>query len=179
MPKPITADITFSVKTRYDHHSFLRAHQLYRNMSRHCKQYFYGDRVLEERFILTFRELFRVPLTSETPTEKIKHGGARRFADQGDREFELMSYNVHPFQLFTYESNNAELQAMNEAQELRNSGQTPLEDQVLEYFDERIAEETANLSAGESISYDRWTELLGDMIRKYKAETANPGGARD
>lgn len=24
MPKPITSDITFAIKTRYDHHSFLR-----------------------------------------------------------------------------------------------------------------------------------------------------------
>jgi hypothetical protein len=118
-------------------------------------------------------------LTSETPTEKIKHGGARRFADQGDREFELMSYNVHPFQLFTYEANNREIQQLNEAQELRDAGETPLEDQVLEFFDERIAEEQASLDNGQSISYDRWVEVLGDVIRKYKAETARPGGARD
>lgn len=123
--------------------------------------------------------MFSIPLTSETPTEKIKHGGARRFADQGDREFELMSYNVHPFQLLTYEANNRELQEMNEAQELRNSGETPLEDQMKNFFDERIAEERANLGAGENISYDRWTEILADVMRKYKAETALPGGARD
>lgn len=87
-------------------------------------------------------------MTSETPTEKIKHGGARRFADQGDREFELMSYNVHPFQLYTYEMNNLELQNLNENQELRNAGESPLEDQVKEFFDERISEEEANLPAG-------------------------------
>lgn len=123
--------------------------------------------------------MFSVPLTSETPTEKIKHGGARRFADQGDREFELMSYNIHPFQLFTYESNNAELQQLNEAQEQRNAGQSPLEDQVMEFFDERIAEENANLAPGQNISYERWTEILSDVMRQYKAEAANPGGARD
>jgi hypothetical protein len=68
---------------------------------------------------------------------------------------------------------------LNEAQEQRNAGETPLEDQVIEFFDERIAEETASLNAGETISYDRWTEILGDVIRKYNAEVANPGGARD
>jgi hypothetical protein len=122
--------------------------------------------------------MFLVPLTSETPTEKIKHGGARRFADQGDREFELMSYNIHPFQLFTYESNNLELQQINESSELRKAGQAPLEDQVKSFFDETVAKEQANLPAGQKISYDRWTEILGDVIRKYKAETATPGGAR-
>jgi len=50
---------------------------------------------------------------------------------------------------------------------------------LIEYFDQRIAEEKANLPSGQSVSYDRWTELLGDILRKYKAETANPGGARD
>jgi hypothetical protein len=128
---------------------------------------------------LSFRELFSIPLTSETPTQKIKHGGARRFADQGDREFELMSYNVHPFQLFTYESNNQELQELNEANETRKAGEIPLEDQVKSFFDQRITAEQANLSPGQKISYDRWTEILGDVIRKYKAEVQTPGGARD
>ena len=78
---------------------------------------------------MNFRNLFRIPLTSETPTHLIKHGGARRFVDQGDREFELMSYNVHPFQLLTYQANNAELQQINEDAEIRQNGGTPLEDQ--------------------------------------------------
>ena len=55
----------------------------------------------------------------------------------------------------------------------------PLEDQLKTFFDETIAKEQAGLAPGEAISYDRWTEILGDVIRKYKAETASPGGARD
>jgi hypothetical protein len=90
-----------------------------------------------------------------------------------------MSYNVHPFQLFSYEANNQELQKLNEDAELRKAGQAPLEDQLKSFFDQAIAKENASLATGETISYDRWTEILGDVIRKYKAETAAPGGARD
>ena len=119
------------------------------------------------------------PLTCETPTEKLKHGGERRFADQGDREYELMSHNVHPMQLLAYQLNNQELQKQNEAQELRNAGEVPLEDQASQYFEQRIAEEQANLPEGQKISYDRYAEILGDSIRKYLAEVAIPGSTKD
>lgn len=125
------------------------------------------------------RTLFRIPLTSETPTDLIKHGGERRFVDQGDREFELISYNQHPYQLLNYQLQNEELQKNTENQELRNSGQTPLEDQFMNYFTSRIEQENSDLSDGQSLSYDRFSEILGDTLRKYKAEVNLEGSATD
>ena len=119
------------------------------------------------------------PLTSETPTHLLKYGGARRFVDQGDREFELVSHNQHPYQLLNYQVNNEELQREVEAQELRNAGETPLEDQMKNYFNERVEAEVASLGEGETISYNRWVEILGDSLRKYKAEVARPGSTTD
>lgn len=128
---------------------------------------------------MTFRGFFLIPLTSETPTDKIKHGGSRRFVDQGDREFELISYNQHPYQLLTYQMNNKELQERNEAQELRNAGETPLEDQIMQYFEQRVAAEQQELGSGQRISYDRWVEIMGDAVRKYNAEVNRPGSGTD
>ena len=94
--------------------------------------------------------------------------------DQADRDFELVSYNQHPYQLLMYELNNEELQKKNEAAEMVAAGETPTEDKMLGYFKGRVdAEQEAN--GGEKISYDRWTELLGDSFRKFNAESARPG----
>ena len=80
--------------------------QTYRNLSRHTKQYFYGDKALEQQFAITLRNFYRIPKTAETPVDLIKSNPSRRFADQGDREFELVSYNQHPYQLMAYDLNN-------------------------------------------------------------------------
>lgn len=81
-------------------------HQSYRNLSRHFKQYFYGDKTLEEQFLIALRQAYTIPLWCETPVHLIKHGAERRFADQADREVELAYYNQHPYQLFIYEVAN-------------------------------------------------------------------------
>jgi hypothetical protein len=61
---------------------------------------------MEEQFIIFLRSVFRHPLTCETPTHLLKHGGERRMADQGDRDFELVNNNTHPFQFMYYEAKN-------------------------------------------------------------------------
>lgn len=121
-----------------------------------------------------FRKLFRAPLEGETPLHLLKYGGQRRLADQADRDFELISYNQHPYQLMMYELNNQELQQRNEEAEMVAAGETPLEQQMLDQFKERVeAEKEAN--GGEQISYDRWTELMGDAVRRFNAEQNRPG----
>lgn len=75
--------------------------------------------------------------------------------------------------------NNQELQKKNEAQELRNAGEQPLEDQIVEYFENRVQEEQAELGDGGKLSYDRWIEIMSDSIRKYNAEVARPGSGTD
>jgi len=174
MPRPSNTESTLAIRCRYDHHSFLRAHQSYRNISRHCKQYFYGDKKLEEIFILGLRSLFLIPQVSETPTDLIKHGGERRMVDQLDRDFELVSYNQHPYQLFTYEVNNRFLAAEHEDYETRKSGQKTLEDEMCEFADDLIAEEQAKLGEGQRISIERMTEIIYHVFNKAKAQTNKP-----
>ncbi len=70
------------------------------------KQYLYGDRRLEEVAILMLRQNFLIPLTCQTPVHLMKADAERRFADQADREFELVNQNTHPFQLALYEIAN-------------------------------------------------------------------------
>merc|ERR1711907_458440 len=141
MPRPTNPEQTQAIRTRTDHHSFLRMYQSYRNISRHCKQYFYGDKKLEEIFIMGLRSCFLIPIRSETLTDQIKHGGERRFADQIDRDFELVSHNQHPYQLFAYEISNKYLEEMNEEYETRKAGGKTLEDEMLEFADELVMAE--------------------------------------
>ncbi len=68
MPKPINSPNTQYVTCRFDHHSFLRSNnwinlvvQAYRNISRTCKQYLYGDSNAEQFLILELRNQFKLP----------------------------------------------------------------------------------------------------------------------
>ena len=81
------------------------------------------------------RSFFLVPLVSNCLTDQIKHGGERRMVDQLDRDFELVSHNQHPYQLFTYEAHNKYLARENEDYELQVKGEKTLEDEVLEYVE--------------------------------------------
>ena len=81
MPKPINSANTQYVTCRFDHHSFLRSSpshypvvQAYRNISRTCKQYLYGDTNAEQFLILELRNQFKLPFYCETPVELIKDG---------------------------------------------------------------------------------------------------------
>ncbi len=55
--------------------------------------------------------------------------------DQLDRDFELVSYNQHPFQLFTYEVNNRYVAAQQEKYDTQQKGEKTFEDQTLEYLE--------------------------------------------
>ncbi len=54
-------------------------YQSYRNFSRICRQYFYGDKLLEQTLTIQLRGAFKIPLECETPVELIKHGGVYSF----------------------------------------------------------------------------------------------------
>lgn len=47
----------------------------------------------------------------------------RRFADQIDRDYELLSHNYHPAQLFSYELHNKYIRKQNEAFEAQEKGE--------------------------------------------------------
>lgn len=81
MPRAINPTDTSFLISRQDHHSFLRSmnpinivYQSYRNYSRICRQYFYGDKHMEQALTLELRHAFRIPYECETPVDLIKHG---------------------------------------------------------------------------------------------------------
>lgn len=43
------------------------------------------------------RTIYTIPHLAECQVTHIKHGGERRMIDQIDRDFELVSYNQHPY----------------------------------------------------------------------------------
>lgn len=53
-------------------------YQSYRNYSRICRQYFYGDKHLEQTLTMTLRNAFKLPLVCQTPVELIKHGAVNK-----------------------------------------------------------------------------------------------------
>ncbi|EGR33381.1 hypothetical protein IMG5_054710 [Ichthyophthirius multifiliis] len=173
-PRPSDGEMTVAIRCRYDHHSFLRMHQTYRNMSRHCKQYFLGDKQLEEIFILGLRSFFYIPYDSQTPTDLIKHGGERRFVDQYDRDFELMSYNQHPYQLFTYQVRNEHLEWKNQQYQQIQKGENTYEQEILNHLDNLINTERSNLRDGQRLSIERMTEIVLQVFRQARAGQTRP-----
>ena len=47
----------------------------------------------------------------------------RRFADQIDRDYELLSHNYHPSQMFGYEITNKYIRKQNEKAEAQEKGE--------------------------------------------------------
>jgi len=149
-------------------------YQSYRNLARHAKQYFYGDVQVEQRFNLFLRQFFHIPKHSETPCHLIKHGGERRMADQLDRDFELFTYNTHPYQLHAYKYANSILDKELEDQRIKESGEKTLEDQWVDYFTNVVDTESAKLPKGEKLSLERYTELYVATLRRLRQETEMP-----
>ena len=55
--------------------------------------------------------------------------------DQLDRDFELVSHNTHPYQLFAYEVNNRSLARQQENYELQQNGEKTFEEKLLNYIE--------------------------------------------
>jgi hypothetical protein len=53
-------------------------------------------------------------------------------ADQIDRDYELLSHNYHPFQLFAYELANKQIRKQNEAAEANEKGEKTFDQVYLE-----------------------------------------------
>lgn len=72
--------------------------QAYRNISRTCRQYFYGNTELEHFFLLELRNQFKLPFYCQTPVELIKDGAVKmvsfRNADLLIRLTEITSCSV-------------------------------------------------------------------------------------
>ena len=79
--------------------------------------------------------MFLIPLVCETLTDQIKHGGERRMVDQLDRDFELVSHNQHPYQLFAYEVTNRYVDYENEKYERKQATGKTFEEEMMEYIE--------------------------------------------
>ena len=55
--------------------------------------------------------------------------------DQLDRDFELVSHNTHPYQMFAYEVNNRSLARQQENYELQQNGEKTFEENLLNYIE--------------------------------------------
>ncbi len=52
-----------------------------------------------------------------------------------DRDFELVSHNTHPYQLFVYEVNNRKLAQQQENYETQQRGEQTYEEKMLKYLE--------------------------------------------
>ena len=164
---PLSPDTTFALQIRQDHFSYIRIIQAYRNISRKCKQYLYGDKEAEQSFILFLQDYFTRPLKGETPLHLIKYGAGRRFADQIERDFELVSYNQHPFQLDTYDALNQRLKEAEERNALIEAGEKPLDVQLFEVVKVKVDE--AREKKKGRLSVEEYHKVFEDVFTHYRA----------
>ena len=162
------SDQTYALKTWEGGPQYVRYHQLYRNISRKCKQYLYGNKELEERVILQLKSHFNIPFTCETPVHLIQVEPERRFANQGDRDYELMASNQHPYQVHAYRSTNEQVKKELEYHQLRDNGETPIEDQFTDVLDKHLQALTANKPGGK-ITINDMHEVIKKVYTLYKA----------
>ena len=140
VPIDVKTEMTFAVKNFDGGPEFIRFHQLYRNISRKMKQYLYGNKKAEEHVILSLREHFKIPYTCETPIHLIQSEPLRRLVNQGDRDYELMSYNTHPYQLNLYKEINEEIDKEQEQAELKAAGEQTIEEKIADSLAMRVKE---------------------------------------
>ena len=100
-------DLTKHITAQFQQTRFtgMRLKHGYRNVSRSCKQFLMGDKLLEQVVILTLKDHFFRPMHYASPIENSFYLG-RALADLTDRHYALFANNQHPMQLDIYESYN-------------------------------------------------------------------------
>ena len=69
-------------------------------------------------------------------------------ADQLDRDYELLSYNYHPFQLFAYKQQNKRIKQQNEEAERSERKETTHGEALEAAFEAELAHESGKLAKG-------------------------------
>ena len=139
-PVDVKSESTFAIKSYDGGPEFIRFHQLYRNLSRKLRQFLYGNKKAEEHVLLILREHFKLPFNCETPIHLIQNEPLRRFLNQGDRDYELISHNTHPYQMRLYRDLNENVQKEEENKKIKEEGLPTIEEEVAEEFSERVKE---------------------------------------
>ena len=156
---------TYIIKTHADIHPYIRYFAQYRNTSRKVKQYLYGDKEAENVAILMIQREFTQIWRNETPIKLVQPGPDQRLVGQGDREYELINNNTHPFQLEFYKAQNEHLQQEREEHALREKGEKPLVDQLLEILQFNIKE--AKGLKGDDLTSNEYHRIFEDVMTKY------------
>ena len=97
-------------------------------------------------------------------------------ADQGDRDFELVNNNTHPYQLLQYEINNKQLQKELEDDEVRLAGNQTTDDQLVAFIKTKLTEATAG---GKKLTFEQKIDIIYAAKRKMRAELGTGGFGRD
>jgi hypothetical protein len=154
---------TVSLQTHITRFTGLRIMHNYRNISRACKQFLMGDKVLEQLMILTIREHFFAPMYYQTPIENTFYMG-RALADLSDRHYGLFANNQHPIQLATYEQYNKFLRSVHDEADREQR------EQVGERLEEVASERSAllNQKEGESLGVDDLSDIYMQVMAEYR-----------
>lgn len=167
--------ITHSSEVSLLHKSVVHS---YRNYSRICKQYLYGDKQMEIILQMELRNAFLIPFRCETPVEIVKHGCERRMADQLDRDYEILSYNYHPFQLYAYKLHNEQIRQQNEEADRKDRGETTRAEAIEEAFEAELAAETKKIGQGEKLSVDQLAQVYFRVANSMREHEGNANQTR-
>ena len=153
----IHADLTryITVQVQITRYTGMRILHNYRNISRACKQFMMGDKILEQLMILTIKEHYFRPMYYRSPIENSFYLG-RSLADLTDRHYSLFANNQHPLQLSVYEEYNKFLRAAHSKD--NQAALQSIGDRMGEVMDDRSR--LLNTKEGESLSIEDISDCL-------------------
>lgn len=157
---------TYIIRAHEDAHPYVRYFAQYRNFSRKVKQYMYGDRAAETAAILWLKDKFTFVWRVETPIRLVQPAPDQRIVGQGDRDYELVVNNSHPYQLYFYQTQNEYLEKEREDQALRDQGETPLVDQAIKMIATRVA--NAKEAKGDELTTTELHVIFEDVYTNYR-----------
>ncbi len=164
----IHADLTryITVQVQITRFTGMRILHNYRNISRACKQFMMGDKILEQLMILTIKEHYFRPMYYRSPIENSFYLG-RSLADLTDRHYSLFANNQHPLQLSVYEEYNKFLRSMHNKESQANL--QSINTRMGEVMDDRSA--LLNTKEGESLSIDDISDIYMQVMGENRAKT--------
>ena len=164
----IHADLTryITVQVQITRYTSMRILHNYRNISRACKQFMMGDKILEQLMILTIKEHYFRPMYYRSPIENSFYLG-RSLADLTDRHYSLFANNQHPLQLSVYEEYNKFLRSAHSKD--TQEGLKAVGDRMGEVMDDRSR--LLNTKEGESLSIDDISDVYMQVMGEHRAKT--------
>lgn len=157
---------TYIIRAHEDVHPYIRYFAQYRNISRKVKQYLYGDKAAEMAVVMWLKDKFTFVWRAETPIQLVQPAPDQRIVGQGDRDYELIINNTHPYQLTFYQALNNDLIQEKEDQALRDQGEEPIVDQAIKIMGKRIQE--AKALKGDELTTPELHKIFEDVYTNFK-----------